>query len=92
MLPDAMSIAIRIYRELAERSFGQEDLKACQLHQAACKGALQHIELLMKLASVANSPKKAPQQTDIVELMAKADDELNAYQSKSVDDKEEPSL
>lgn len=83
MLPDAMTIAIRAYQGLANQSHGYEDLKACQLHQAACKGALQHIELLIKLASALGSHKKGPQQTGISELMAKADDELNAYQSGS---------
>ncbi len=93
MLPDAMARAVRGYQKLAKKSDDlagpDKDLKTCQLHQAACKAALQHIEILMKLAAASSSQKTKSQNADIADLMAKAGHELNAYQANTTDKKEE---
>ena len=85
MLPDAMGKAIESYQQLAEKPDLEKDPKVHQLHQTACKAALQHIELLMKLAAASDTSQTSLPQTDFTALMKKAGDELSAYQANSPD-------
>lgn len=93
MLPDAMGRAITAYKAFVEQPYiqadAEKDPKVHQAHQAACKASLQHIELLMKLAAVSSSQKQTPDNPDIADLMAKADQEVNAFQTASTEKKEE---
>jgi len=97
MLPDAMVKAVRAYQDLVKNPVNQpantplpeRDHKACQVHQAACKSALQHIEILMKLAAASSSQKTKSGQAGIADLMAKADHELKAYHATTMDNDEE---
>lgn len=84
MLPDALAKAIKAYQALAGKSDIGDDLKAHQLHQAGCKAALQHIELLLKLANTADISTPNLQHNDLAALMAKAGDELTAYDAQSL--------
>lgn len=85
ILPDAVSDAISAYKNLTEEFEKDCSAKDHQLHHAACKAALQHIELLMKLASSLNARKSTVEDNDIAELMAKADLELNTYKANVSD-------
>lgn len=93
MVPAAIARAIAVYLELTkeqdDQSGAEKDPKVHQAYQAACKAALQHIEILMKLAAASNSQKTKPETPDISALMAKADQEVKAYQTDSTDMEEE---
>ncbi len=53
-LPKAMKNAISSYREFSKQEF--KDTKEFKDHHGACKVALAHIELLLKLAKLADLP------------------------------------
>lgn len=82
-LPSALRRALVKYKEFAKHNPDVLDSKDFHAHQAGCKAALQHIELLIKLAATLDIPKTSLPQNDLAALMEKAGDELSAYQSKS---------
>ncbi len=54
-LPNALRIAIASYRSFLIKGKSEES-KDFKEHQIACKAALAHIELLLKLARLADLP------------------------------------
>ena len=59
-LPDALAKALTSYREFTARDdLSKEGSKNFSLHHTACKAALAHIELLLKLAKWAHLPDAA---------------------------------
>ncbi len=75
-IPEAMQIAILSYQEFADR--GEQDSKASDKfkdHHNACRAALTHIELLLKLARLVDVLDD-DQQNDISTMIEKAYAEL----------------
>ena len=78
-LPSAIDCALQSYRHFAERS-APDDAKDFSAHHAACKAAIAHIDLLLKLAAWANLPREDGAEDDaLVGLMADAQAELESY-------------
>ncbi len=78
-LPDAIDCALQSYR----RFYGQESsegasAKDFSAHHSACKTAIAHIELLLKLAAWAQLPRK-DEDAGLALLMADAQLELDRY-------------
>lgn len=91
-LPDALAKALTSYREFTERDdLSKEGSKNFSLHHTACKAALAHIELLLKLAKWAHLPDAAAadhnQQILISTLMQEASAEIR--EMKGENDNEE---
>ena len=84
-LSTALQQEIRKYKKFAASDTNCMASKDFQAHHAACKAALQHIELLMKLASSLNVKKSPVVHNDIAALMEKADLELNTYKANVSD-------
>lgn len=55
-LPRALETALESYRLFSEKEAHESDAKEFKAHHDACKVALAHIELLMKLAKMADLP------------------------------------
>lgn len=90
-LPAAIAFALRSYREFAEQELSDGEAKTFSAHHAACKAAIAHVELLVKLAKWADLPEAAkgsPVGEDIAVMMASAQEELARYKSKSTQESE----
>lgn len=77
-LPDAIERAIQSYREF----YAQEtatDAKAFSAHHSACKAAIAHIELLLKLAAWAHLPS-GDDDDGLADMIAQAQGTLMTYQ------------
>ncbi|MGH1375607.1 MAG: hypothetical protein ACRBCK_04580 [Alphaproteobacteria bacterium] len=81
-LPDAISTALLSYQTFSERE-ELEEPKAFKAHHDACKVAIAHIELLIKLAQWADLPDpdlEGKQHQDmLLGLIESAQGELNGY-------------
>lgn len=81
-LPDAIAKALTSYHRFADSSI-PDDPKGFSAHHGACKVAIAHIELLLKLARWADLPdaNAADQNTQIVlsAMMAEATEKLAEY-------------
>lgn len=81
-LPDAIARALTSYRLFMERDFSGEQAKAFSEHHSACKVAVAHIELLLKLARWADLPDAAGavdanSNAMLAAMMAEAEKELH---------------
>lgn len=81
-LPDAIRAALKSYQCYSEASLHQEE-KSFKEHHTACKVAISHIDLLLKLARWADLPDtRADDQNQQKVLMAaikEAEKELKSY-------------
>lgn len=76
-LPNAVDCALQSYR----RFYGTTDFETAKdfsAHHTACKAAIAHIELLLKLAAWARLPREDAD-TGLAVLMADAQAELDRY-------------
>lgn len=88
-LPDAIVTAISSYRDFygAEQAF--ETAKDFSAHHSACKAAIAHIELLIKLAKWADLPDQNGHKEDdarLAQLLMDAQKELYEAQVELRDD------
>jgi hypothetical protein len=75
-LPRAIEKAIASYREFYNQDT-PDTAKEFSAHHTACKAAIAHIELLLKLARWAELPTDDPQDQNLAEVLNKAKAELN---------------
>lgn len=85
-LPDAIQTAIQSYQDFADEQVTipcDKDKKATNNtsknfkdHHDACKVAIAHIELLLKLAKWADIPQDEISHTDFAQILNKANVEL----------------
>ena len=89
-LPDAIARALTSYQAFSERNAMQGDdedsaAKNFSSHHSACKVAIAHIELLLKLARWADLPHVAAgthnDQIMLAGLMQEAEEELSRYRN-----------
>lgn len=78
-LPGAIDCAVQSYRRFANQ-LPPEDAKEFAAHHAACKTAIAHIELLLKLATWARLPSDSGDDGNLAGLMADAQAELTRLQ------------
>lgn len=83
-LPDAIDHAVQSYRSFYSGHI-EEGAKNFGAHHTACKAAIAHIELLLKLASWAQLPR-AEVDDDLSILMADAQAELDRYNDEGPDE------
>lgn len=77
-LPHAIERAITSYHEFYDQDT-PETAKEFSAHHGACKAAIAHIELLIKLAQWADLTGEKTQQDNLAEIIARAEKELNDY-------------
>lgn len=81
-LPDAIALALTSYHRFSRQEPG-EGAKEFSAHHSACKVAIAHIELLIKLARWADLPDTHAgthnQQILLAAMMQEAQEELDAY-------------
>lgn len=91
-LPDAIARALTSYHGFSERDISDQP-KDFSAHHTACKVAIAHIELLIKLARWADLPDaKADdhnQQIVLAAVMKEAEDELKRHRKNFYDDEED---
>ena len=90
-LPDAIAKALTSYHRFADNSI-PDDPKGFSAHHGACKVAIAHIELLLKLARWADLPDETAedQNTQVIlsAMMAEAKEKLAEY-NQSMDGEDE---
>lgn len=81
-LPDALYMALEVYKDFAGTQ--HEDAADFKKHQEACKAAVAHIELLIKLAANVSDmlPKDSQEHEDLSQLIQNAMDEVARYKSE----------
>ncbi len=82
-LPDAIARALTSYQKFSESASGVES-KDFAAHHNACKIAIAHIELLLKLARWADLPGDDAPSNDkaiLSAMMSAAEEELERYHS-----------
>lgn len=81
-LPDAIARALNSYHSFSQAEV-PNDPKEFAAHHNACKVAIAHIELLIKLAREANLPDAGAEnhneQILLAAVMQEAEDELRSY-------------
>ena len=81
-LPDAIAKALNSYQIFLEADV-PTDAKGFSAYHSACKVAIAHIELLIKLARLADLPDAAAEnhneQILLAAVMQEAEEELRAY-------------
>lgn len=92
-LPDAIAKALTSYHRFADNSI-PDDPKGFSAHHGACKVAIAHIELLLKLARWADLPDANAEdknaQVILSAMMEEATEKLAEYnQNKTMDMEEE---
>jgi hypothetical protein len=83
-LPAAIERTLESYREFSGRDAGG-DSKAFNAHHAACKVAVAHIELLIKLAKwadLADADKTQGADATLAAMMKDAAEEVGGYREK----------
>ncbi len=85
-LPDAIKHSLESYHRFVLSEDAPEDAKSFSAHHSACKVAIAHIELLIKLAKWAdlldNQVKQDPNDALLAGLIAEAQNELDHYSEK----------
>ncbi len=85
-LPDAIARALTAYHEFTKSDAEEKDCKKFAANHAACKAAVAHIELLIKLAKWAELPDAKAEdhnnQIVLAAMMQEAQDELTDYNEK----------
>lgn len=82
-LPDAIDHAVQSYRNFSSES-NEKQSKDFSAYHTACKAAIAHIELLLKLAAWAHLPRENAD-ADLSALMADAQAELDKYNGEDHD-------
>ncbi len=89
-LPDAIAKAITSYHRFADKVIEGNTVKAFIDHHSACKVAIAHIELLLKLARWADLPdasaKDHNHQVVIAAMMREAEGKLEEYREQFGED------
>ncbi|QQG36012.1 MAG: hypothetical protein HYS17_11005 [Micavibrio aeruginosavorus] len=84
-LPDAIRMALNSYQKFSHEIHGGDD-KSFKEHHMACKVAISHIDLLLKLARWADLPDSAAadhnQQQVLMAAIAEAERELHDYEEQ----------
>lgn len=88
-LPDAIALALESYHRFSGQRVPDE-AKEFKDHHNACKVAIAHIELLIKLARWADLPDQDAAQNNMEQamlaaIMQEAQAELEAYEGKDED-------
>ncbi|PCJ98574.1 MAG: hypothetical protein COA45_07595 [Zetaproteobacteria bacterium] len=82
-IPKALATAIASYQSFSQRNMTKE-LSDFKKHQDACKVAIAHIQLLVKLAEWVELPdvlaKNAEPAEDMLGLMETAKEEIESYE------------
>ena len=82
-LPDAIAKAITSYHHFADQKIKGDSVKEFAAHHSACKVAIAHIELLLKLARWVDLPDAAAgshgDQAFIAAMMLEAEGKLAEY-------------
>lgn len=85
-LPDAIVQALKSYHRFSQQT-APEEAKEFSAHHNACKVAIAHIELLIKLARWADLPdaqdENHNQQIILAAMMQEAQNELDEYKAKN---------
>tara|TARA_R110000787_G_scaffold63679_11_gene144179 strand:- start:282526 stop:282879 length:354 start_codon:yes stop_codon:yes gene_type:complete len=90
-LPQALIDAVETYQAHAGADI-PEDARAFQQHQAACKAALQHIEVLLKLQGALGDDVSPPDTEGALDAVrARAEAAYSAYAGAAIDDNDNPS-
>jgi hypothetical protein len=86
-LPDALKHSMESYHHFIISDDTPDDAKSFSAHHSACKVAIAHIELLLKLAKWADintqQEKDLPNDALLAGLIAKAQSELDHYTEKN---------
>ncbi len=89
-LSDAMAKALDSYHDFADQAPPTTDAKTFAAHHSACKVAIAHIELLIKLARWADLPDPKAEdhhkQIALAAVVKEAEDELSAYKQRKRED------
>ena len=83
-LPQALSKALTSYHQFMEQTI-PEEAKEFSAYHGAAKVASSHVELLIKLAKSAELPKddtKDDEQTSIMEMLARAEQEVHGFKHR----------
>jgi hypothetical protein len=79
-LPAAISKALESYHSFAGQEI-PEDSKGFSSHHSACKVAISHVELLLKLAKWAELPdQKSTENQEYSKILKAAEKDLKLYQ------------
>lgn len=85
-LPDAILRALTSYYAFSQNGGTEQECKEFAANHTACKAAIAHVELLLKLARWAELPDAGAenhnQQIMLAAMMQEAEDELQAYREK----------
>ena len=85
-LPDAIAQALTSYHRFADQNI-PEDAKGFSAHHSACKVAIAHIELLIKLARWADLPDAQTgdpnSQIMLAVMMQEAEEEIGRYRARN---------
>ncbi len=85
-LPDAIAAALRSYQTFSEREI-ISDPKDFKDHHTACKVAIAHVELLLKLARFVDVPEANQNDAAMLSaMMAEAEETLRHYNNSGEDD------
>lgn len=88
-LPEAIRAALTSYQRYSE-SMSPQDEKSFKEHHTACKVAISHIDLLLKLARWADLPDGRSgdqnQQKILMAAIEEAEKELEGYEIREEDD------
>jgi|TARA_R110002126_G_scaffold13118_1_gene55964 hypothetical protein len=86
-LLDALKHSMESYHHFIISDDAPDDAKSFSAHHSACKIAIAHIELLLKLAKWAdintNQEKEMPNDALLAAMIAKAQNELDHYTKKN---------
>lgn len=86
-LPEALSRALESYHRFSKREAPQDDAKEFSAHHTACKVAIAHIELLLKLAKWAELPGKDTEKNKtLVKALSDAEKDLRHYHEENPHD------
>lgn len=87
-LPDALKHSLESYHRFIITDELPDDAKSFSAHHNACKVAIAHIELLLKLAKwadVLNAKQEAEENDQLLAgLIAEAQSELDQYSEKKI--------
>lgn len=81
-LPRAIEKAIASYHQFYDQNT-PDTAKEFSAHHSACKAAIAHIELLLKLARWADLPTNDPKDQNLADILNKAKAELNELKRTS---------
>lgn len=87
-LPDALARALNSYHAFSGENV-PTDIKAFKEYHNACKVAIAHIDLLIKLARWADLPSADDGHDDLAAMVKNAESELADYHEKFGDDDDE---